>query len=179
MSDHPAIQLQDDDQLTSVMIYTQNMLAWGEVVTKQAIRVSTWLRTPSIPQYILLHNAQVITFSGGEPRPQSFRELHLPSGKVLGFHIKPPASDPPDYDPSEPMRKMEPTTALVGPFRFDGALRMSTHTNLERFLEVSKEAFTSMYDISIKQPAYPALGVIRVPMALLRGEMVLFSPRDH
>ena len=41
MSEQSDIQLSEFDQLTSVIIYTQNMLAWGEVVTKKAIRVST------------------------------------------------------------------------------------------------------------------------------------------
>ena len=84
-----------------------------------------------------------------------------------------------DYDPNEPQRKMLPTTALIGPFRFDGFLRMSTHTNLERFLDVSKEAFTSMYDLVITQPTIPSMGAIKVPIALIRNETVLFSPREE
>jgi hypothetical protein len=171
--------LQPDEKVTSVMIYTHNTLAWGQVVTKEAIRVSTWLRTPSIPQYIYLHNAQVITFNGANHHPQAFRELHLPSDAIIGFHLKPPDCDPLDYDQQEPMRKMEPTTALVGPFRFEGALRMSNHTNLERYLDVAKETFTMMYDLKISQPSIPSMGVMHISMALIRNKMALFSPRTN
>ena len=171
------IAVQENEKITSVMIYTESFLAWGEAVTKEAIRVSTWLRTPALPQYILLHNAQLMNFGGGNPKPQSFSELHLPSAKVIGFHIKPPEHDPLDYDPNEPMRKMEPVTALIGSFRFDGNIRMSNQTNLERFLDVAKETYSSIYDLEITQPSFPSMGIIRVPMALIRIEHVLFSPR--
>ena len=166
----------DDENITSVMIYTHNMLAWGQVVTKKAIKLNTWLRTPALPQYILLYDAKLITYTGGIPRPQTFSELFLPSPQVVGFHLKPPVHEPVDYDPDEPMRKMLPTTALIGPFRFDGYLRMSTQTNLERFLDVTTETFTSMYDLQISQPSIPSIGVIKVPMGLIRNKAVIFSP---
>jgi hypothetical protein len=166
------------EKISSIMAYTMNLLVWGEVLTKEAIRASTWLRTPAIPQYIFIHDAQVMNFAGSSlPKPVFFRELHLPSSQVIAFHIKPPTFDPLDYDPNEPMRKMEPATALVGTFRFDGFLRMSTQTSIDRFLDVSKETFTALYDLEITQPLIPSMKPIRVPFALLRSDFVLFSPR--
>jgi hypothetical protein len=40
--------LSPDEKSTLVMIYTQNMLVRGEVVTRQGVRVSTWLRTQGV-----------------------------------------------------------------------------------------------------------------------------------
>lgn len=178
MTGEKTYQLNDGEKATPVMVYTDIRLIWGEVTTMEAIRVSTWLRTPAIPQFMCVHDANVISFSGNEiPKPQSFRELYLPSTQIIAFHIKPPGRDPLDYDPNEQMRKMEPTSALVGRFRFDGFLRMSTQTNISRFLDVSKEIFTAMYDIEITQPEMPALGVVRTSYALLRTDNVWFSPR--
>lgn len=175
----PLYTLDEGEKVATVMIYTANMLIWGDVITKEAVRVSTWLRTPAIPKYIVVYTANVMTFGSGTPsRPQIFRSLHLPSAQVLGFHMKPPARDPLDYDPNEPMRKMEPLTALVGTFRYDGLLRMSTHTSLDKYLEVAKETFAPIYEVEITQPSLPSLGVIRVPYVLVRSEMVLFSPRE-
>lgn len=178
-SDEKAYQLKDGEKVSSVMIYTNERLVWGEVITMEAIRVSTWLRTPAIPQFMCVYDAHELRFGSSEtPRPQSFQELYLPSAQIIAFHIKPPGRDPLDYDPNEQMRKMEPTTALVGWFRFDGFLRMSTQTNVSRFLDVSKETFTALYDIDITQPAMPALGVVRTPFALLRTDNVWFSPHN-
>jgi hypothetical protein len=167
----------DDEKVTSVMIYTDKLLVWGDVVTKKTIRVSTWLRTPAVPRFIWIRNATSLEFSGGAAKTQTFRELHLPSSQVIALHIKPPECDPLDYDPNEPMRKMAPSTALIGSFRFDGCLRMSTHTELERFLDVSKENFMSMYDIAITQPSLPSMSVIRVNIALIRSLSAIFAVR--
>jgi hypothetical protein len=162
------------------MAYTLNLFAWGEVVTKEAIRVSTWLRTPSAPQYVNLYDARVMMVVGnGTGKPQSFTELQVPSSQIIAFHLLPPNHDPLDYEENEPNRKMEPATALVGSFRFDGFIRMASVTNLVRYLDVTKETFTSIYNVEITQPGMPAMGVIRVPYVLLRRDMVLFSPRTE
>lgn len=170
-------QINDGEKVTAIMAYTLNIFVWGDVVSKEAIRVSTWLRTPMVPQYFTLHEAQVLMLGGSGPaKPQPFSVLHLPSSQIIAFHMLPPARDPLDYEPNEPHRKMEPTTALVGSFRFDGFIRMSTQTTLERYLDVTKETFTPLYDVEITQPGMPSLK-LSVPYVLLRRDMVLFSPR--
>jgi hypothetical protein len=178
MNGQQQYQLQEGEKQTAVMVYTEDRLVWGIVITMEAIRVSTWLRTPAIPQYMTILDANVIRFAGKEAtRPQNFSEIYIPSSKIIAFHIKPPQKDPLDYDPNEPMRKMEPASALVGAFQFNGYVRMSTQTNLTRYLDVMKETFTAMYDIEIIQPNLSAMGVVRTPYALLRGDDVWFSPR--
>ena len=57
--------LSPDDKGTLVMVYTQNMLARGEVVTRQGVRVSTWLRTQGVPEYIHLFKPTVLHFGSG------------------------------------------------------------------------------------------------------------------
>ena len=166
------------EKLTPVMVYTLNTLIWGDLYTKEAIRVSVWLRTAMAPQYIGLHNAQVITLGGsGSIKPFGYDELYIPTLQVIAFHIKPPDREPLDYDENEPNRKMEPITALVGSFRFDGTVRMSNQTHLGRYLDVTSENYTMIYDVAISQPAIPAMGVIRVPMALAKRDVVAFARR--
>lgn len=175
----PAYHLNPDEKVSTVMVYTNDHLMWGDVVTKTGIRVSTWLRSQSIPQYIYLHNANILRFSAsGASKPQFYKGLHIPSSQVIAFHLKPPASDPIDYDPQEPMRKMAPTIALLGWFKFEFAVRMSTHTDLERFLDVVKEAFTGVYDVVITNLSVPNMGVIRTPFALIRGNTAIFSSKE-
>ncbi len=170
--------LGEDDKVTPVMVYTDSSLLVGEVVTKKVIRVSTWMRTPMVPQYIAIYSAQIIDLSsGGSPKSQTFGEIFLPSHRVVAFHMRPPESDPLDYDPNEPMRRMEPVTALIGAFRFDGFVRMSTQTDLENYLDVIKENFTSIYDIQVTSPNIPALKPFKIPFALLRRDRVIFAPR--
>lgn len=171
-------QLSDDESVNQVMIYTTSTLITGEVVTKSLIRVSTWPRTPMIPQYITLYSALIVDMAhAGGAKQMQFRELYVPFSSVIAFHLRPPASDPIDYDPNEPMRKMEPVTALVGPFRFDGCVRMSSQTNLMKYLDVNKEVFTSMYEIEITPLGAGAMKPFHVPFALVRRDEILFSSR--
>jgi hypothetical protein len=70
---------------------------------------------------------------------------------------------------------MEPVTVLVGWFRFEGYLRMSTHTDLEHYLDVLKETFTALYDVTISQSALQSAGAMKVPHVLIRNSNALFS----
>jgi hypothetical protein len=165
-----------DDKITRVMAYLQNSVVWGELTTKKAIRISTWLRTPMAPQYLNLHSAQVLSLDGNSTgRPRAFKQMLVPVSLIQGFHIMPPERDPVDYDEQEQNRIMQPVTALAGPFHFVGNIRISVHTDIEHFLDTSKEAFVSMYDVEISQSAQPAAGVVRVPMAIVRRERVIFA----
>jgi hypothetical protein len=159
------------------MIYTVHFMAWGDLLTKEQVKVSTYLRTIA-PDFVSLFDTGVILAHGGDPkRPLALRELHLRTPQIDAIHLTPPASEPVDYDDSEANRKMEPITVLVGPFRFDGHIRISTLTNLQKHLDISREEYTSLYDIEISNPNMPSFGVLRTPQALLRTDTVLFAAR--
>ena len=172
----PSYPIASDEKSAHVMVYTINNLYWGEVVTKELIRVSTWLRTNSVPDRINLYNAHAINIiSGGQPRPQTFTDINLALSQILAFHLVPPAKDPLDYDPTEPNRKMEPVTLLVSTFRIDGSLRLSAKTPLAKFLEVTRENYTGVYDAKITNLAISGLGTISVPFLLVRQENTVFT----
>ncbi len=173
---HP-YTLAQDDKVTLVMVYMLNGLARGEVVTKQAVRVSTWLRTQMSPQYLSLYNTQVLIQGAGAMHPSSFSEYYLHVSQLLAFHIVPPAEDPMDYDLSEPNRKMEPVTALVGSFRFNGHIRMATSANIGKYLDTAREIFISLYDTDISNPSIPSMGNIHAPLVLVRLNSISLSTR--
>jgi hypothetical protein len=112
---------------------------------------------------------------GGPVATITMAEMHIPIAQVLAFHMLPPQQDPLDYEPNEPNRKMIPVTALVGSFRFDGLLRMSTQSNLHNFLEVIKEVYTSLYEVKISQPERPSMASLQVPYTIVRRDAALFS----
>jgi hypothetical protein len=170
-------QLNADEKTSHLMVYTQQSLIWGQVITKQAVRVSTWMRTEMAPQYMRIINAQMLLLGGAAPKPLKFQELLVQSDQVLAYHVLPPTSEPIDYDPNEPNRKMEPTAAIVGVYRFDGTIRMADQTNLERYLSVSKAVFHSLYDASMTCPVMPSIKGVSAPMVLIRDTAVTFIPK--
>jgi hypothetical protein len=181
MLENPSLtpyNLGPDEKSAPVMAYTQTSLVWGDVIVKEIIRVSTWLRTSMVPDHIHLLNARSLLIASGNPaRAAFFKELHLPTTQIIGFHLIPPAKDPPDFDPNEPNRKMVPVTLLIGPFRLDGNLRLAGQADLAKYIDVSHELYTSLYDVEVSYPGLTSLGVVRVPFLLVRNAVAIFATR--
>jgi len=174
----PAYTLAADEKSAHVMIYTSNSLFWGEVVVKAVIRVSTWLRTNAVPDWIPLYNAgSIITTSGTAPHTNSYTELAVPVPQIIAYHLLPPAADPLDYDSTEPNRRMEPINALVGTFQVKGMLRINASSTLNRYLEVTRETYTPVYDAEITNLVLPAFGPVKVPFILIRQMAAVFTER--
>jgi hypothetical protein len=168
-----------DEIKAPVMFYTATNIFWGDVLYKSTIRVSTWLRTNVVPDFLTIVNARAMPTTAhlDQPRPILFPELHIPTSQVLAYHLLPPAKEPLDYDPTEPNRVMDPVTVIVGTFRFDGSMRMSSRTTLRKYLDVTRESFSSLYDVEISNHIIPALGVVKVPFVQVRQLGVTFSIR--
>jgi hypothetical protein len=161
--------LEAGEKATPVMVYTLTTLARGEMITKEQLRVSTFLRTQAAPEFVGLYNAQVLVFGGPTGIQQtSYTEYFIPTQQILAYHLVPPVKDPVDYDLSEPNRKMEPATLLVGTFRFTGHIRMATQSNISKYLELARESFFSFYDAEITNPGLPSASALKVPIVLAR-----------
>lgn len=166
--------LANDEKASTVMVYTESMLVRGEIVLRDAIRVSIWLRTQGVPNFVHLFNAQIIQLAGIPPKNYSRPELFLPSSEIIGFHLAPPAQDPLDYDASESNRRMQPVQALMGSFVLNGKLRVSTSTDFAATLDVMNTSWLSLYEADISNPYLPQLS-IQVPMMLVRPSKILIG----
>jgi len=159
------------------MVYTLNGLAWGDVITKEQVRVSTFLRTLN-PDYVSLYEARVLPLGAAPNQAISFSELHIRTPQVIAFHLLPNApAEPMDYDPAESNRKMEPVTVLVGSFRCDANMRISNILTLGKYVEIFTDVFLSLYDAAISCPLMPVLGTVRTPLVLVRRDASSFAPR--
>jgi hypothetical protein len=175
----PPYQLNKDEKAVGVMAYTPTNLCWGEVIVKNHIRVGTWLRTAAAPDIVRIYNAKLLITSAPSdpPKPILFNEIHIPIQQIIAFHLLPPAQEPIDYDPTEPNRRMDPVSVTAGSFRFDGFMRMSIKSNLAKYIEVTRETYTGIYDVDIRSQVVPALGVLHTPFTLVRQNAVIFGAR--
>jgi hypothetical protein len=172
----PLYTLASDEKMAVVVVYTPGILFRGEVVVKKMIRVNTWLRTNTAPDRICLYNTKALVLSSeGARKPSYFTELYISTKNIEAFHLLPPANEPLDYDPTEPNRRMLSVSALLGSFRFDGSMRLSTQSNLAKFLDISREAFIPMYDSQVSNQLIPSIGVLSVPYLLIRQESCAFT----
>jgi hypothetical protein len=158
------------------MVYGLHGMARGELINKQLVRVSTWLRSVTGITYISLYRAQAVTVTGGGgPQVASYSELHIPINQVVAYHLLPPTQEPLDYDPTEPHRKMLPLILSFGPFRAVGKLRLGETTSLTTHLKTSREAYMSIYDVEVSNPSIPNMGVIKSPLMLVQPSLVFFA----
>jgi hypothetical protein len=164
--------LSPDDKSTLVMVYTQTMLVRGEVVTKQAVRVSTWLRTQGVPEYIHLLKPTVLHFGSGGLKTQTHAEIFVPVSTVIAFHLVPPVTEELDYAADEMNRLMVPITALPGTFQFKGFLRISAVASLSTSIELVHSDWSSIYDVEITNPSMPQMQPIHVPMVLMNPKQI-------
>lgn len=167
-------ELAVDEKIAMVMVYTNNMLVRGDVIAKENARVSIWLRTQGVPNYIHLYKPQVISFAGGSPKTFSFSELFVPTVQVIAFHLVPPAQDTLDYDPAEANRMMQPLDVMVGTFMMKTKIRISMQTDVATSLDVMRASWMSIYDAEISNPYLPQFNM-RVPMLLINPNSVNFG----
>jgi hypothetical protein len=166
--------LAPDENAVTVMIYTRDMLARGEIIIQENLRASIWLRTQGVPSHIHLFSADAVLFSGTPPQSLVFSELFVPTVDLIAFHLAPPAQDPLDYDASETNRIMVPVKALVGSFLLSGKVRISTQTDMATALNIAHGTWTSVYDAVITNPHLPKF-TTQSPMVLVSPSHVSFG----
>jgi len=167
--------LAPDEKKSLVMIYSHNSLLRGELVTKENVRVSIWLRMQSVPQYVHLLDANLLLFGGSPVKSLAYPEMYFPSGLIAGFHLAPPAFDPLDYDPNEANRMMTPIDLVLGSFIIKGQIRISSQADLGTSLEVARAAWMSVYEADISNPYLPQMPALHVPMLLVSAAQVSFG----
>ena len=167
--------LSPDEKNTLVMTYTQNMLVRGEVVTMQGIRVSTWLRTQGVPEYIHLFKASVLHFGSGTVKAQTYAEVYVPVSTVIAFHLVPPTTDGMDFPPDEVNRIMVPVTALPGTFQFKGYFRISAKATISTNIELAHSDWSSIYNVDVTNPSMPQMQPIHVPLILMNPKQVCLA----
>jgi hypothetical protein len=178
-SSHLPIPLAPDEKAVPVMVYFTDCLYLGSIVLKKQYSATNWLRNQMAPDFITLHQAKhMLIFGASTSHPSSYSELHIPTADILAFHLQPPEKDPPDFDLNEPNRKMEPVTALVGSFCLAGSLHMVSKMDISHYLEMTRETFTSLYNVEVVNINLPNRSPLRVESALVRKAKASFASRQ-
>lgn len=164
-----------NEKTSTVMFYSSMAFVRGDLVTKENVRVSIWLRTQSVPNYIHLLKAQILLFGGTLPKSTAYDELYFPTSQIIALHLAPPAADPLDYDPNEANRTMADVSLVLGTFLARGKIRISTHSDFATSIEVGRASWLSVYDADITNPFLAQMPPIHVPMMLVRPEQVSFG----
>ncbi len=167
--------LAPDEKSTTVMVYTQNQLVRGELVTKQSARVSIWLRMQGQVNYMQVRKPQVLSFGGPLTKSVVFDEIYLPIAQLCAFHMVTQGDEPLDYDPGEPNRAMKEVNLLLGNFGIKGKVRISTHADFATGLEVAHAGWLSLYEAEIVPLFVPQFPVFQAQMMLVNPKFASFG----
>jgi hypothetical protein len=167
-----------EEKASVIVVYTQNGLIRGEVVTRENMRLNTWFRTDSAPEYLHLYRLQWIQAVAGVIKPLAYDELLLPLSLVIGFHLAPPSREPLDYDAREDKRVNRPTTIIMGLFVVNGNVRTTAQTDLATSLQISHSPWVSVYDVEISSPHLAQMPPLQTPMMLVRPTHAGFIPHS-
>jgi hypothetical protein len=166
--------LAPDEKAILIMVYTQNMLIRGEIVTKELLRVSIWPRSQGVPNLLDIFKPSVLLFGGTPPKSLSLEEMFVPTASLIGFHPALPCDDPLDYDEHELNRTMHPVSILMGTFTVKGHVRISSSSSLATSLEVMYHGWLSIYDAQVTNPFLPQMPALAVKMLLVRPDQTSF-----
>ena len=171
----PAFGLREDEKLTRVMIYTPETLLAGELYSKLAVRVATWLRSTMLPSHLTMYEARVLHLGGPKPIQMTYSRVHIPVSLVLAYHVLPPETVDRDYDLNEPNRVMYPIVATIGPYRIAGEKRISSLSDFTATLDLGKEIFIPIYDAQLSVHSYPEVKGFQAPYVLVRQDRILYT----
>ena len=168
--------LRPDEKTTPVMLYTQDALVRGDVVTTEnVLRVNIWPRTDGAPKYMHILKPQVIVFGGSPVKALSYSEIYFPTSQLIAFHTMPPTDEPLDYEENEASRMMQDVEVVTGTFVMKGKIRISTHTEIRASLEMARVAWMSLYEVEISNPYLPQMPAMQVPLVLVNPSHVAFA----
>ena len=172
----PQTSLKYGETTTAMMFYTANSLIWGNIIHHEEILPSRILVGITIPEFVSVYQAKILfTQPNFISTPISHSELHIPTQKIIGYHLMPPQIDQIDYDETEPNRKMEPLTAYLGAFTLRGSIRISEVTTVKSNIEVLKAEFLTLYDLEISHSHKKEMSAIRTNMGYFRVRENLFA----
>ena len=171
-----SVTLKYGEIMTAMMFYTKDSLIWGDILHHEEILPSRILVGVTVPEFISVYNAKIMFM---EPnfisKPVSYSELHIPSIKIIGYHLMPPQEDQIDYDKTEPNRRMVPLAVYMGAFTIQGFARISEITTVKSNLEVTKSEFLTLYDLEITHSHKADMKSIRSNMGYFRVRENLFA----
>ena len=167
-----------EEKASLVMAYTQTGLVRGEVVIRESVRLNTWLRTDSAPDYVHLYKVQWLQSIGGTIKSSAYNDLLLPATQLIGFHPVPPSDEPLDYNAREDNRINKPVLIVMGLFMVKGFVRTSAQTDLVTSLQITHSPWLSIYEAEINSPQLPQMPPLQVSMLLVRPTQVAFIPQN-
>jgi len=164
--------LEPGEKATQVMLGTPDLLVWGDLVTKEHVRIGAFLTTLA-EAFILVRDAKLLFLAPTQPiapieRPVAFIKYE----EILFFYSM--SEEVPVPEETE-VRRLEPMEMLVGPFQIEGVILKSPIATLQNLLLVTKDDYMPIYKATIRHVAKPWLGAFSSSMVQVRRQRLTLT----
>ena len=163
-----------DEKAVQVMIGTADALMWGDLVTKQQVRMSAYLNTLA-EEYISLFNAKVLFLAPQEHAPPIERSsVHIRQEEVLVFFV---VHDDEPLPEETQTRKYEHVEAVIGAYQIEGELLKAPVSTVQNMLLVSKACYMPIYSATVRHVAKSWLGTFSSSLVHVRCERMIIMAK--
>lgn len=168
----PPYTLAPDEKSTQVMIGTANALIWGDLVTKEQVRMSIYLNTLA-ESFVPLYDAKILFLAPTEQTaPIGRAAVHIRQEEILLFFVM--HDDEPLPDETE-TRKYEPVEAIIGPYQMEGSIVKAPVSSLHNALLSSRATYTLIYNATVRHVAHSWLGSFASSLIQARSERMILT----
>lgn len=166
--------LSPDEKATQVMVGTPDLVLWGDLITKQQVRMSIYLNTLA-EDFVPLHRVKMLPLAPTQQvAPVEKPTLFVKQEEILLFlamHDTEPLPDETDT------RKYEPIEVFAGAYQIEGKLLKSPFSTLENMLIVTRATYLPIYEAKVRHVAKPWLGTFSATLVQVRRERLILGER--
>ena len=169
--DKKTYTLEPGQKATQVMVGSADMLIWGDLITREQVRISAFINTLA-EDFVPLHDPKLLFLVPVQQVPPVQRSsAHVKLEEILFFY----SMGEPDPIPEESeTRRYEPIEILLGSYQIEGSILKSPIADLHTMLLVAKETYIPIYQATIRHVAKPWLGTLSTNLVQVRmGRMIL------
>ena len=164
--------LEPGEKTTQVMIGTSDLLIWGDLVTKEQVRVEAFLITLA-EAFVPLYDAKVLFLAPVQQQaPVEKKVIYVKLEEILVFHAM---GDQQSLPEETEVRRFEPVEAIVGSFEIEGSVLKSPIATLQNLLLVGKESYMTIYQAKIRHAAKPWLGTFSSNVVQVRRDRLMMA----
>ena len=164
--------LAPDEKATQVMIGTADTLMWGDLVSKEAVRMSAYLNTLA-EDYVPLRDAKILFLAPKEQMaPIERSSVHIRQEEILIFFVM---HDEEPLPEEMQTRRYEPVEAIIGSLQIEGTILKAPISNLQNMLLVSKATYLPIYNATVRHVAKPWLGTFSSNLVQIRCERMILT----
>ena len=164
--------LGQEEKATQVMIGTPDTLIWGDLVTKEQVRMSIYLNTLA-EEFVTVHDAKLLFLCCTERNtPEVRQSVHVRQEEIQVFYVMADREPLPEETET---RRYEPAELISGAYQVEGKLLKSPYATLQNTLLLSKSTYLPVYEATLRHLGKPWLGFFSSSLIQVRQDRLIVT----